>query len=111
MCPTAAGPVRPMCGAQIRKKTRRDALTPRSQRRYAARASPTSRKRGNWSTIRPLPRTTISALRQRRSSSSSETISPARRPKAGEEEQNGIIAASSGCRSIGRGQHACDLFW
>ena len=80
MWPTAAGPVRPIRGAQIRRKTRRDALTPRSSRRYRARASPMSESSGKWSTIRPLPRTTISPARQRISSSSSETISPARRP-------------------------------
>jgi hypothetical protein len=31
--------------------------------------------------------------------------------EAGKEKQNGIIAASSGCRSIRRRQYACDLFW
>ena len=108
--PTAAGPVRPMWGAQIRKKIRRDALTPRSSvdrppglRQYRA-------SRGKWSTIRPLPRTMISAVRQRISSSSSETIFARTQTEAGEEKQNRIIAASTGRRSIWRRQHACDLF-
>ena len=64
----------------MRRKTRRDALTPRSSRMYRARASPTSESSGKWSTIRPLPRTTISPARQRMSSSSSATTSPPRRP-------------------------------
>lgn len=55
-------------------------LTPRSSRMYRARASPTSESSGKWSTIRPLPRTTISPARQRMSSSSSVTTSPPRRP-------------------------------
>jgi len=80
MWPTAAGLVGPLRGAHMRRKTRRDALPPRSSRMYRARASPTSDNSGKWSTVRPFPWTTISPARQRPSSSSSATTSPPRRP-------------------------------